>query len=382
MHNPQDAGFRFYAPQLDALRFIAALLVFLHHAPALPHLGFLREYGWVGVDLFFVISAFLLTRLLMLEFQRNGTINLPHFFIRRALRIWPLYFFYVTCAVSLALWSQDLALTDIIAWWAGLMTFTNNLTAAISGYSPIDYTAHLWTISLEEQAYIAMPLLLLVYFKSGGGHRVLLGAACGLLIWLLLVRTAFFLQGTPHPFVWVLPLRMDGFVLGAVAALVFAGPLPRAALWAIPLGVALVATCGFFPPVNQASLYQIIGYSVIALGCTCITVGAMAPGMERSILAAGVLRYGGRISFGIYIYHLVGLKIASAILWRLDMMQPGPVVVLGFAITFGMAALSYQVLEKPFLKLKERYTAVASRPLGTRLEPLFKPAKEGVVGVS
>ncbi|HNQ93994.1 MAG TPA: acyltransferase [Anaerolineales bacterium] len=89
---------RFYLPELDGLRFIAFLLVFIHNANPILKRTFLErfsEYSWFGVDLFFCLSGFLITKLLVMEHRQTGKINFRNFYIRRILKIWPLYFFYL-----------------------------------------------------------------------------------------------------------------------------------------------------------------------------------------------------------------------------------------------------------------------------------------------
>jgi peptidoglycan/LPS O-acetylase OafA/YrhL len=87
---------RFYFPELDGLRFIAFALVFIHHAPSLNNrvMGALHRFGWIGVDLFFALSAFLFVKILSKEFDKTGTITIGKFYIRRGLRIWPIYAIY------------------------------------------------------------------------------------------------------------------------------------------------------------------------------------------------------------------------------------------------------------------------------------------------
>ena len=88
-----------YYPELDSLRFFAFLLVLVHHAPYVKYIPLWKElslYGWMGVDLFLALSAFLFARLLFVEHQEKGNINIGYFYLRRALRIWPLYFMFAT----------------------------------------------------------------------------------------------------------------------------------------------------------------------------------------------------------------------------------------------------------------------------------------------
>lgn len=115
---------------------MAALLGFIHPAPRVPLPGPLRSSGWIGVDLFLAIRAFLLTRLLCLEWQSTGTINLRDLFIRRVLRIWPLFFCYAGAMCIWALMKGNPEAETIFAWGSSFMTFSNTLLSAIRGHSP------------------------------------------------------------------------------------------------------------------------------------------------------------------------------------------------------------------------------------------------------
>ena len=140
----------YYSPQLDGLRFCAAVAVLAHHAPAVPYLSHFQAYGWVGVDLFLSISAFLITRLIYLEHQVTGSFSVRNFYFRRALRIWPLYFSFVTVACFSTFLLGAVSASVAATSWLSHLIFSNNLLIAVKGYSTVSFTAHLWTISLEE----------------------------------------------------------------------------------------------------------------------------------------------------------------------------------------------------------------------------------------
>ena len=152
-----------YYPELDSLRFFAFLLVLIHHAPYLESIKFwstLSKYGWMGVDLFLCLSAFLFARLLYVEYQNTGDINVGYFYLRRALRIWPLYLFFLGLVIFLSVQKNGWNPT-IIQRTIGMLTFTDNLLTAVFGYSALLYSAHIWTISYEEQFYIIIPWVLM-----------------------------------------------------------------------------------------------------------------------------------------------------------------------------------------------------------------------------
>lgn len=338
---------RFYYPQLDGLRFIAALLVLIHHGPALPYLATVKTYGWVGVDLFLALSAFLITKLAVLEFETSGGFSLRAFFIRRALRIWPLYLAFATsvCALSAIFGKVDPSVA--LGWWLSHLSFSNNVATAAFGYSPVYWSSHLWTISLEEQAYLGIALFLSAYFLSGRKHAlpILLGTV-GILI---IARLGLTVLGAKHPFVWVLPLRADAFLLGCLAGLIRIRPQG----WLFFLGVAIVCTVALFPPVGSNNAYDVFGYTIIAVGSVMLILGAT----KIPLLGSPFISYLGKISYGIYVYHLAGLYVGDV----LSDGKPVPLMVIAVGTTVGMAAISYRFLERPFLKLKTRFQIVQSR---------------------
>lgn len=354
----------FYSPQLDGLRFLAAFAVFVHHAPAIHGLGALKTYGWAGVDLFLVISAYLLTRLLMLEHRTLGRISIRSFFVRRALRIWPLYLGYATLMTVLAVVAGRAAFVPAGYWWLSHVSFSNNILTAVKGYSVIPYTAHLWTISLEEQAYLVLPFVLAACAAVSPSQRSAFSTAAIVVALLVAARAALVLAKVQHPFIWVLPLRADGIVLGTVAAMSSLRADRRHGNMLLTLGIAGLASVGFFPSIEVAGAYQVVGYSVVAASCCALIVATQASGMILNrFLGSSPMRLLGKVSFGFYVYHAAMLYVAEKLLGRLGV-GSGPVVfTLALALTIGISVLSYNLYERPFLKLKKRFTVVKSRPL-------------------
>jgi peptidoglycan/LPS O-acetylase OafA/YrhL len=153
-----DRSERFYLPELDSLRFFAFLAVFVCHAWDIQHgPNPLADIGTFGVDLFFTLSAYLITELLLRERERLGEIDVPAFYIRRILRIWPLYFaFLAVVFVAVSLWPLAK-----ISWlyFAACSVFVGNFGFYWLG-QPSLIIAPLWSISVEEQFYISWPLIL------------------------------------------------------------------------------------------------------------------------------------------------------------------------------------------------------------------------------
>lgn len=351
-----------YLPQLDGLRFLAALMVIVHHLPRPEQaiVAVVATFGWVGVDLFFVLSSYLIFSLLFREQVFTGKISVLHFYIRRALRIWPLYFGYL--AVFVILPACFLPRSDAIAQHLlPMLTFSGNLSYMLFPSTALPSSAHLWTISLEEQFYAIAPLL------------AVFGLCFRRYAWVLAVAAVAFSVGArwyvltnelPFPVVWVFTLcRLDPFVVGAaLAVLLHARPeLQKAQLgWFFALlslaGFALVMN---FPQVGQ-SMHTTWQLTATALASGCLVLAALLPrGLARP-LSGAVLPYLGKISFGIYVFHMLARDMVQIVL-------PGAAWWLIFASSLGVtivcAHASYQIWERPFLRLKRRYECVGSRPL-------------------
>jgi len=368
--SPPVAAPKFYFPELDGLRFLAFMLVFVHHAPNLdlPGWSVIHDYGWVGVDLFFALSAFLFVKLLAREHERTGTISIRKFFVRRCLRIWPLYFLF--CLLMLILTSVSHR-GPFFSWRAlGLFTFTDNIFSACDGYNPVAYSAHLWTISYEEQFYVFIPFLLLFLFRAPRSKIVL--TLSGIALAFTLIRVILIWLKAPHPAIWVLPVsHFESILLGIVVG--FKGFDVLFARVPAGLVLALGLVCGWFVtrlgPVDIIQWRLMLSYVLIGLSTSLALYFVFRTGKARWMawLARGPCVFLGKISYGLYVYHLLGLAVGWKLLhqfgpWRTHDPAPAIIFVAALGITVAMASASYFMLERPFLKIKERYEIVASRP--------------------
>lgn len=363
---------KFYYPELDGLRFIAFLLVFIHHAPVPDHRvwSFVHSFGWIGVDLFFALSAFLFVKLLAKEYDQTGTISIRKFYLRRGLRIWPIYATF--CLFILATGSSS-ASAGFFSWRAlGLFTFADNVLTACKGYDPIFGSAHLWTISYEEQFYLLIPLLLLFLFQSPRWRVV--ASLSGIAALFTLIRAGMIWQQAPHPAIWVLPVtHFESILLGIVVGLggfdVILSRIPA----------ILILAAGLFSGwlMTRMGSVQVIDWSlmvsyVLIGSCTSLIVYVVfRTGNSRFMkwLSLGPFVYLGRISYGLYLYHVLGLNLGSKFVHhpcfkaRLPFSEPLTSFVASLCITVAIASVSYLLIEKPFLKLKKRYEIIASRPV-------------------
>jgi peptidoglycan/LPS O-acetylase OafA/YrhL len=371
---------RFYLPELDSLRFFAFLAVFLWHLQPLPdslvtapHKSLLETLalatwrsGQFGVDLFFTLSAFLITELLTREQRQFGTLDIRAFYVRRILRIWPLYFgFLAALYIALAL-----APGAHVPWRAlpAFAIFVGNFAMYRGVFVPLSLGI-LWSVSLEEQFYLLWP-----WVVARVSRRGMLTAA--ILMWMFSIFFRWLLIGhgvPPRTIWWNSFARLDPLACGILMSVILRGSTIALSLTgrrAIALAsILLIVFAGYCSPREQgvAPLWLMLAYPVAALGCAGVVLAALGVGnLPGAWLLNPALKYLGRISYGLYVFHATMLVLALKLLRGLaphPATHTGAVAVLTLATTIGVAAASYQWFEKPFLKLKSRFQHVRSMPV-------------------
>ncbi|MBS1663457.1 MAG: acyltransferase [Bacteroidetes bacterium] len=296
---------RQYMRQLDAFRFFAAAAVMLAHwTMDVPFLYRFTKIGSAaGVDLFFVLSGFLITQILMKSKQDSSFSRYLYiFYSRRFLRIFPLYYAVIFVSVLLKI-------PNARAYFYWLVSYTTNFAAAFNVGS-LSYLSHLWSLAVEEQFYILFPFII---FWTGKKHFLkLFGILMGIA---LLFRASFLLwhMNTLNT-IWMshalMPGCMDSFAAGAILAYLKVNHIDwlRTLLkkWYIPVlsgGAYLVLSLG---SEANLSLYIVFGRFLLAVTSFWI-VGAggldMYKGVWARIIESPVLVYLGKISYGLYVYH-------------------------------------------------------------------------------
>jgi len=371
-------GRRFYHPELDILRFFAFFLVFLHHA--VPHdPSFWTHYGVpsglaqivsgigalgaFGVDVFFALSAYLITELLLREKTLIGDLDLKSFYLRRVLRIWPLYFFFLALAgvLTIVLPGQK------IGWHATLafLFLGGNWWIVLRGF-PSSVIFPLWSVSIEEQFYLFWPPLVR---RLRATHMAMLAFTMVAVAWA--VRFYLGTHGATETQVWCNTLaRLDPIAAGILVAVFLRGETPELSLQKrvamIGFGMACLAMAGNFWSIKADPLTTpriLAGYPVVALGSAALLLGVLS---SAKVLSKSVLVYLGKISYGLYVYHVLGLMVADYAvphsdsgLWRYLVRD-----AIALSLTIAFAATSFRWLETPFLGVKQRFTHVLSRPGG------------------
>ena len=363
-----------YYPELDTLRFLAFLLVLIHHAHYVKTITAWRivsEYGWMGVDLFLCLSAFLFTRLLFTEFKAMGNINIRNFYIRRAFRIWPLYllFFGIMTALSIQEQGWD---SSIARRALGMLTFTDNIFASTMGYNDvIFFSSHLWTISYEEQFYMVIPWVLRKFYQLRKSTTII-AVAIAVLVGSL-IRAVLIYNKASHPVIWVLPIShfesiIGGKIIGLGLLDKYLEKIPSPLLL-IGGVLALWQVC-LLPNVIEIQWKLMITYPLLGLGMSLIIFAVMQKriGFLSILFRNQMLGYLGKISYGLYVYHLMGLNIGYRITEMFiasnrPLAYPAAGILVGLFVTILVSTASYQLFEKPFLRIKERFALIESRPI-------------------
>jgi peptidoglycan/LPS O-acetylase OafA/YrhL len=375
---------KFYHPELDQLRFFAFLAVFLHHffATYLPSLqrhggltarilGAFVESGGLGVDLFFCLSSFLITMLLLREHDLTGALDVRAFWVRRILRIWPLYYtFVLLSAVVVPLFAPENRLSGLHL--AGFTFLAGNWACVANGY-PNSVAAPLWSVSIEEQFYILWPLVLSIF-----GCRRLPHLAILCLVGASAMRMVAVPLGLPDTAVWCNTVaRLDPIALGALLAVVCHRRPFSIPAWLRKTTLLVAALCPatlllWFGDRCWAGKPSLVFYPTVAVSCVAILVaiyrGGNAPVPETASRLSKILVYLGRISYGLYVFHVLGIQLSQFLIQGAggSATHKSLMFVLRFVlaggVTFGLAALSYSWLETPFLRLKARFSHVDSAP--------------------
>ncbi len=346
-----------YLPGLDGLRAYAVIAVIVYHAA----FGFVRG-GFLGVEVFFVISGFLITSLLLLERERTGTTDLKAFWTRRARRLLPALFVLLALVVSAALLFAQDALTRLGEDVAAALTYTSNWVMIFRHESYFEAFArppllrHLWSLAIEEQFYVVWPLLFaggVAFFGKRARGRMLkwvvLGAVVSTaLMWTLYVpyddpsrvyfgtdtRAAGILVGIALAFIWrpgkLAKLRPIGaFTMNLLGVLALAG-----------LTVALLRLGEYDPALYQGGFLVVSLLTAMVIAVTVHPQGALTP-----VLGTGLLVWVGKRSYGLYLYHwpvFMLLRPEVDVAWT-----RWPTLAVQLALTVAIAEASYRWIEQP-----------------------------------
>lgn len=361
---------RFYRPELDVLRFFAFFCVFTYHTLNVKSVGgSLRGVAAAleislsfAVSLFFLLSAFLITTLLDKELEQTGRIHVRAFYVRRVTRIWPLYYFFLLVALVVSIH---------VSWWRISGSFVAAWVLMVGNWYII--TAHaflspvtvLWSVNIEEQFYLFCPWVVAIFRRKGliAFSVATIGISMATLFWLgyrrifddnslrfnTLVELQYFAAGT------LVAMRMKRRSLSLSA-------LARVALFILGL-VCWGGGTYFFDSQCQTS-HQVwwspaSEYTLVNLGCLAFFFSVYGVTLGKTMRP---FIYLGKISYGLYLYHILFAVMVRKMFpghYNVEFKLVRAALSLGLTIT--TAAISYAWLERPFLRLKERFTFIASR---------------------
>jgi peptidoglycan/LPS O-acetylase OafA/YrhL len=374
---------------LDGMRGLAILMVMLHHFTPDRGAGVFSvlHLGWVGVDLFFVLSGFLITGIL---YDAKSTSHyFRNFYARRVLRIFPLYYAVLLAGfVALPLLQSAGAihvpgLDEIRVWQAWLWSHCSNILLSLQGQWLLDSGVirmnHFWSLAVEEQFYLVWPIVVLIF-----NRKALMRITIAMIAGAFALRALLcFAHVTYIASYTLMPCRMDALAMGALLALVYRGPdglgalrrgamyLSAGAIAALTIIVAITHNLARTDPFMQT-----FGFSAIALLAGGTLIGALTAatgGLGYRLWDASSLRWLGKYSYALYVFHpmieplLRGPASPAALGSNLHSIWLGNLVyaVIAMILTCIVAWLSWHLLEKRMLSLKryfeysERATAVA-----------------------
>jgi peptidoglycan/LPS O-acetylase OafA/YrhL len=346
-------------PSLDGLRGIAIALVIIGHLHAtagFPDLGLehlLGDYGLLGVRVFFVISGFLITTLLLRELERHGSLSLRNFYARRALRILPAFsVFLLAVAIAAAAGWIDVGAGE----WIAAFTYTINFVPV-----PSWEVGHLWSLSVEEQFYLLWPLAVA---RLGVRRAALLALAFFVCAPVVRVAMRVFIDDTAIEDLPVFPAVADGIAIGCLFAIGRQWLLAQR--WYLALsapGWLLLHVPAIFVIHHASEAWgwvDLLGYPVLLLLIATIVEASTRwdpASIGARVLNARPLVWLGLLSYSLYLWQQPFLH------HRLH--EAHTTFPLNLALAFGLALLSYFLLERPLLRLRSRYARVAPTALET-----------------
>lgn len=367
---------KIYFPNLNGLRFIAAFLVIIHHIEQFKSISNIENYwgeipfigiiGKLGVVLFFVLSGFLITYLLLTEEHSFKKISIRKFYVRRMLRIWPLYFLIIILAFfvlpnisifTLPGFGKDVIYSNLLLKLFLYAIFFPNLVLSLLGIVP--YASHTWSIGTEEQYYLVWPIIL-KYFKK---YRIIL------MLFIVFSYLAFGKILSAH-YSDILPYKnvikafwssfnIDCMAIGGIFAILlfqknkFLKLIQNNTVFYLTITLVIFLMLkGIHIPYIHYEFYSVL-FGIIILNFA-------SNDKIKISLENRLFNYLGNISYGLYMYHPIGIVLAIAISISIGLTTNWLIYPLSFTLTIIIAGLSYKYFESFFLKFKDKFSIVLS----------------------
>jgi peptidoglycan/LPS O-acetylase OafA/YrhL len=383
-----------HIPALDGVRGLAILMVLLCHFCELlsndkPYEREVRGvllYGGIGVDLFFVLSGFLITGILL---DSSGSRSyFSSFYMRRVLRIFPLYYAFLLCWwVGQNVIGVHIFSAQPVPWapLAGFLSYLSNWTPD-RGTVPIQL-AHLWSLAIEEQFYLVWPLVVFLTPRRFLGFLCAAGILMALGLRGMMVAHHSWIEALHR----LTPVRMDTLLMGALLALAYRNDRWRKIVgrFSIPLGLAFgawyVAASAGYPLYLPALVWRTLLWSAAPAAFACLIAWVVTRGTSSRLFNSTAMRMFGRYSYGIYVLHVLAWYLIPLTWFRsTGFALKIFCMLLLIAISCGMAWISWQIVEQPFLRLKRRfpYEPPQERLSNFAPPPNALPEGEAVIGAA
>lgn len=346
-----------YRPELDGVRGISILLVLgLHCTPVL------LPGGYFGVDIFFVLSGFLITSLLLEEWSRQGSISLKDFYVRRVLRLGPALVTYLLLLGAYAFVFLKKENAREIYIGIGLtLSYVSNWVIALKPDFPPGILAITWSLAVEEQFYLGWPLLLSLLLAFRSRRRLILLVLALGIVSVAVNRALLWETGaTVRRLYYATDTHADGLLLGClVACLAYRDLLPKSRWFAafmkwVALASVLFVAALVLSTKHDNPLLYVGGFSLaaLAIAVALLTLVLWPAGPATWILRCKPLGWIGRISYGLYLWHwpVRGFVFGKSV-------QPSSKqIIVAIGLSFAIASLSFYLIERPFLSWKKRFS--------------------------
>ena len=346
-----------YISGLDGLRGVAILFVMLHHSGLHLFRG-----GFIGVDVFFIISGYLITSIIIKEFKNTSIINLKNFYIRRILRLLPLLFLLLLIydAVCFALFDKQTVRTHIIDSLIAFFYMTN-WSWAFSLHPP-DILRHTWSLAVEEQFYLLWPPLIFFLLRRVNSRKSIAAVALFLALLSWIIRIVMFYNGASiYRLYNGLDTRFDSLMVGAAIGIVLGYDLIEDTMQrkiqtitraVCPVAVMLLFVICIKVDYRSPAVYTWIIAAVNILGSIVIfDLVKNDQSRIKRVLTLKWLVWVGKISYGLYLIHYLVFRVMFYYGFDYKL-----IILLGSGVSIVLSSLSYIYLERPFLNMKRKFS--------------------------